>query len=103
MTDAPLLIVHDADAHRFTATLAEGICEIDYHLIEATAPASATTMAINHTGVPSALEGRGLAAKMVAHALAHARAQGWRVRPVCSYVQLYMTRHAETRDLLERR
>ena len=101
MTDAPLPIVHDAKAHRFTATLADGVCEIDYHLVESTASATGPTMAITHTGVPSALEGRGLAAKMVAHALAHARAQGWQVRPVCSYVQLYMTRHAETRDLLE--
>ena len=100
MTNAPLPIVHDAAAHRFTATLADGVCEVDYHLV-AGAAAGPTIMAITHTGVPSVLEGRGLAGKMVAHALVHARAQGWRVRPVCSYVQLYMTRHAETRDLLE--
>ena len=35
-------------------------------------------------------------------ALAHARAQGLRVRPVCSYVQVYMRRHPDTQDLLER-
>jgi predicted GNAT family acetyltransferase len=34
-------------------------------------------------------------------ALAHARAQGWRVRPSCSYVRSYMRRHPETQDLLE--
>jgi len=55
---------------------------------------------LHHTGVPRALEGRGIAAALVAAALAHARSQGLRVRPVCSYVQVYMRRHPDTLDLL---
>ena len=49
-------------------------------------------MSIDHTHVPAPLEGRGIAAALVAATLAHARAQGLRVRPVCSYVAAYMRR-----------
>ena len=59
-------------------------------------------MHIGHTEVPPAAEGKGVAAAMVKVVLAHARAQGWSVRPACSYVRAYMRRHAETHDLLER-
>lgn len=56
-----------------------------------------------HTEVPRALQGRGVAAALVAAALDWARAQGLKVRPSCSYVALYMRRHPETQDLLEQR
>ncbi len=57
-------------------------------------------MWMNHTGVPSALEGRGLASQLVAAAVAHAREQGLKVKPVCSYVAVWMRRHPEAADLL---
>ena len=58
-------------------------------------------LVLHHTEVPAALQGQGLAAQLVAAALAWAREQGLRVRPSCSYVAAYMRRHPETRDLLE--
>ena len=57
---------------------------------------------MNHTGVPRPLEGRGIAAQLVATALAWARTQGHKVKPTCSYVAAYMRRHPETQDLLAR-
>lgn len=56
-----------------------------------------------HTEVPRALQGRGVAAALVAAALDWARVQGLKVRPSCSYVALYIRRHPETQDLLEQR
>ncbi len=56
---------------------------------------------MHHTYVPSPLEGQGIAATLVAAALAYARHEGLRVRPTCSYVARYMRRHPETLDLLE--
>ena len=58
-------------------------------------------MNIVHTEVPTQAEGRGVAAALVRAALAHARAEGLRVRPSCSYVRVYMRRHPDTQDLLE--
>lgn len=55
---------------------------------------------LTHTEVPVALEGRGLAAALVQATLDWARAQGLRVRPLCSYVAAYMRRHPQTQDLL---
>lgn len=90
-----LTIIHDAALGRFETTV-EGLrCECDYRLQDG-------VMVMTHTGVPPQLEGRGIAAQLVAAALAHARAEGWRVRPLCSYVAVYMRRHADTQDLLAR-
>lgn len=53
-----------------------------------------------HTIVPPALEGHGVASRLIAHALEEARARGLKVRAECSFVAAYMQRHPETRDLL---
>ena len=87
-------IHHDAAAGRFTADVDGHRCEADYQLRDG-------VMHLVHTGVPRALQGRGIAAALVDAALAEARLQGWRVRPVCSYVRAHMRRHPETHDLLE--
>lgn len=96
MPDAP--IHHDPSARRFTLQVDGQTSEADYQLVDG---AAGPVMHLVHTGVPPALQGHGIAARLVAEALAEARRQAWRVRPVCSYVQLYMRRHPETRDLLE--
>ena len=90
-----LHIAHDAAASRFEASVTGGMAECTYRL-------QGDVMNIVHTEVPPASEGRGIAAALVQAALAHARAQGLRVRPSCSYVRAYMRRHPETQDLLER-
>ncbi len=41
-------------------------------------------MTIDHTGVPPAFEGRGIASKLVHAAIADARAEGFTIHPVCS-------------------
>lgn len=92
-TPTPLTITHQPQAGRFEA-IVEGLrCEADYHLRDG-------IMHITHTGVPPALEGRGIAAQLVQTALTWARAQGLRVNPVCSYVAVYVRRHPEWQDLL---
>ena len=90
----PLDIHHDAAASRFETQVDGGTAECVYRLHEG-------LMNIVHTEVPPPCEGRGIAAALVHAALAHARAQGWRVRPSCSYVRSHMRRHPDTQDLLE--
>ena len=56
-------------------------------------------MVIDHTGVPPAYEGRGIAAKLVNKSISDARAEGFKITPVCSYVVAQFRRHPEWADL----
>jgi hypothetical protein len=85
-------ILHNTAQQRFERTVEGRLCVADYRL-------SGGVMTMTHTGVPPALEGRGIAASLVAAALAYARAQGYKVNPLCSYVNAYMQRHPETQSL----
>ena len=68
---------------------------LDYELIGG-------VMIVTHTGVPEAVGGRGIAADLARTALETAREQGWKVRPLCSYVDAYMRRQRGAyNDLLE--
>jgi len=57
-------------------------------------------MTINHTYVPRAFEGRGIAGKLVDTVIADARSEGFKIRPFCSYVSAQFSRHPEWGDLL---
>ncbi len=48
-----------------------------------------------HTGVPPALEGRGIAGLLARTALENARAEALEVVPLCPYVAAYIRRHRE--------
>jgi predicted GNAT family acetyltransferase len=89
----PLAIEHLAERGRFQVVVDGETCELDYQL-------QAGVMSITHTGVAPRLERRGIAGALTRAALAHARAAGWKVRPLCSYARAYMQRHPETADLL---
>jgi predicted GNAT family acetyltransferase len=52
-----------------------------------------------HTQVPPAIGGRGVAARLVEALVADARAQGCRVVPECSYVAAAFRRHPEWAEL----
>lgn len=91
-------VVHQPAAQRFEALVDGLLSVLDYRLLSTAA--GGTLMVTTHTGVPSALGGRGIAAQLVVAALDHARTQGWRVRPDCSYVEAWMRRHPESQDLL---
>ncbi|MBV6273808.1 N-acetyltransferase [Alcaligenaceae bacterium CGII-47] len=86
-------ISHNAAQHRFEWTEEGHHCVLDYTLADGVA-------AFTHTGVPVPVEGRGIAAALVQAGLDTARTLGWRVRPVCSYVDAYIRRHPAEQDLL---
>ena len=61
---------------------------------------SGDRIVFTHTVVPPELRGRGVAARLVAGALAQAQARSLKVVPRCSYVAHYMATHPETQNLL---
>ncbi|WP_116132048.1 GNAT family N-acetyltransferase [Tropicimonas sp. IMCC34043] len=53
----------------------------------------------DHTGAPEALRGTGIAAALVAHLVADARAMGFRIIPLCPYVRKQYARHPDWADV----
>ncbi|MBX7484106.1 GNAT family N-acetyltransferase [Qipengyuania qiaonensis] len=53
----------------------------------------------DHTNAPAELKGTGLAATMVEHLVADARARGFKVVPICPYVRARYEKHPEWRDV----
>ena len=86
-------IEHKSDASRFQTVVDGHTAIAEYTLADG-------VMTITHTEVPSELGGRGIAGELMKAALAHARAEGLKVRPECSYAASYMQRRPETADLL---
>lgn len=87
-------VVHDAKALRFRMELPGGVAELAY------VPMSDTVLDFYSTWVPAAERGRGVAARLVTAALAHARDRGYRIVPSCWYVRRWIDAHPEQRDLL---
>ncbi|MDC8013021.1 GNAT family N-acetyltransferase [Tahibacter soli] len=85
-------IRHEPDARRFVVVVDGHECELVYRL-------AGGVMKIVHTGVPSAVGGRGIAGELVRAAYDAARAQGWKVIPACSYAAVWVERHPEYADL----
>ena len=57
------------------------------------------TRIAEHTLVPPAIGGRGVAARLVEAMVDDARAQGFRIVPACSYVAVAFQRHPEWAEL----
>ena len=88
-----LRIEHVAERDRFQAVVEGHTCVADYRLADG-------VMTVTYTQVAPPLEGRGIAGALVQALLDHARSNGLKVRPLCSYARAYMHRHPETAALL---
>lgn len=86
-------IEHNVTGKCFELKLEGHRCVLDYTL-------NNQVMTVTHTGVPSELGGRGLAAEITKFALDYAQAQGWKVVPQCSYVAAYINKHSEYASLV---
>ena len=84
MTD----IAHDPASQRFTT-------EADGHTGYLEYERAGDVLVITHTIVPPAIGGRGIAGDLVRAALEHAKAEGLRVDPRCSYADAWMRKHRE--------
>jgi predicted GNAT family acetyltransferase len=57
-------------------------------------------MLLPHTATPEALAGRGVGSALAQAALGYARDHGLKVKPTCSFMAGYITRHPEWRDVV---
>ncbi|MFW2176737.1 MULTISPECIES: GNAT family N-acetyltransferase [unclassified Moraxella] len=58
------------------------------------------TLVYDHTIVPEALGGQGLAKQLTQHALDYAREQGKKVVPACSFVASFIQKNPDYADLV---
>ena len=87
-----LKVLHQQNRSRFEILIDKYVAELDYRL-------EGNIITFIHTGVPKALEGNGIGSLIVRAGLDYACEQGYKVVPLCSFVDSYMTRKAEYAEL----
>ena len=88
-----VVVTHNEQARRFEAAVDGLHSLLTYRRFP-------DRIVLQHTEVPTALEGKGLAAKLTRTALDFARANHLRVVPLCPYVSSFLRRHGEYQDLI---
>lgn len=74
--------------------------DIDGHIAFASYCQSGDVLMMTHTETPLALRERGIGERLVLGALDNVRAQGLKVRPLCSFVRHVISKHPEFQDLI---
>lgn len=83
----------NAAANRLELEAAGSTAFIEYKL-------SHQTLFLVHTEVPPALEGKGVGSAIVQKALQYAKDNGYKIIPICPFVQSYLRRHKEWNDIV---
>lgn len=87
-------IEHQADHNRYVGRIDGQIaCALDY-------ADNGNVVSMTRTFTNPGYRGRGLAAELVAHAVAEVEREGKRVRPMCWYVADWFEAHPERAGLL---
>lgn len=81
-------VIDNTEAERYELELNGEISVANYQL-------QGNNLVITYVGVPPALRGQGVAAKLMDGVVADARQRGLKIIPICSYAAAYMQRHAE--------
>jgi predicted GNAT family acetyltransferase len=78
---------------RYVIVRPEGEAELTYSIL------TPTQVIADHTAVPAGLEGQGLGRKLLDALLADARREGFRIMPLCPYVNAQRKKHPEWAEL----
>jgi len=88
-------IINDKDQQRFEVHEGEDIAYLEYRFYK-------KDIALMHTFVPESLEGRGIASALAHYALEWAKENKMPVMVYCPYVAVYLKRHPEYNDLIDK-
>lgn len=86
MTDPE--IRDNAEAHRYELPVGDQVAVVTYNL-------SGQNLMITETLVPEALEGQGIASRLVRHVVADAGLRGLLILPVCPFFSTWLQKHPE--------
>jgi predicted GNAT family acetyltransferase len=84
---------HNTDDDRFESDVDGGLAFVEYII-------DGDEITFTHTEVPKEAEGKGIAGKLAAAAMAYARGARLRVIPQCDYIAAWLKRHREYDDIL---
>lgn len=93
------LDIQHEEGKRFYAAFGDGgdeVAEVSY------GDAGDRTRDFRHTYVPQELRGRGIAEKLVRHALDDTKRRGYRYIASCPYVERFVQKHPEYQESLAR-
>lgn len=88
-------MTNDGAAGRFETVVDGYAAELTYRL-------SGDRMVITHTGVPPAIEGRGIGSALVRAAVVEAAARDLTIVPLCPFVGAWLDRHPEIKVKVDR-
>lgn len=88
-----LQLKNNLESHRFELQIDKNIAFIDYKL-------SRDLLFLIHTEVPVPLQGIGAAGAIVQKTLQFAKEHNYKIVPLCSYIQSYLEKHPEWRELI---
>ncbi|MCR9194841.1 MAG: N-acetyltransferase [Hyphomonas sp.] len=63
--------------------------------------AGSTRIIIDHTGVPDSMRGLGVGKQLVEAAVNDARAEGFKIIPLCPFAKATLEKHAEWQDVVQ--
>jgi len=88
-----LEVLHDPQAGRFQIEVGRWMAVLNYEMEN-------NVMVFTHTGVPRPLEGQGVGARLAKTGLEYARQHSHKVVPACEFMEVYIRRHPEYKDLV---
>ena len=93
MKHANINLTQNEAVNRFEILIEDNIAFIEYKLTD-------SILFLTHTEVPSALEGKGVGSAIVTKTFDYAQEKGYKIVPLCSFIQKYLKRHPEWKDLV---
>jgi predicted GNAT family acetyltransferase len=93
LANMSIQVQHNPEHRRFETQLDGSLAYLTYTF-------RGDAVCFDHTFVPEAGRGKGVAAALVREGLEEARRRQWKIVPACSYVASYIERHPEFSDLL---
>lgn len=88
-------VIHNIESHRFEIQIEGHVAVLNYRRFD-------ETVLFTHTGVPSAIEGRGLGNRLVRAGLEYARENKFKILSTCWFVDRYLQRHPEFAELQDK-
>jgi uncharacterized protein len=88
------MFTNNINEKRFEIIIDDHVAALSYTVFE-------NKLYLEHTDVPPALQGKGIAGKLVEGALEYAKVNHLPVVPMCPYANKFIQRHPQYQDLLD--